>query len=519
MSVLDRIARWFGYDKRAATTTDRAGWFVDWAGGGGTSVSGIAVNNDKALTLAVAYACIRNIAEDIAALPLHVYTRDGTARVVQSEHPVTRLLAVSPNPDMTAMSFRTALTGHVLGWGNAYAEIQRNIAGEPVALWPIKPDRVRPFRDSASKAVMYEVSLDDGKRIQLNSRAVLHLAGLGFDGVVGYNVIRYARESIGLGLATEQFGNRFFGNGLHPGVIIKYPHALGEKQRINMRRSLKENHQGLQNAYDGLILEEGGDVVKLAIAPEEAQFLETRKFSVSEICRWFRMPPHKVADLEKASYSNIEEENIWYVINTLTPWMVRWEQEIARKLLGDPAEYVRHNADGLLRGNIKSRYEAYAIGRNWGWLSVNEVREKEDMNPVADGDGRLMPLNMTPLGRQQSESAAGAAHSNDDLLHKMVADCARRIYGADMAELERHAKYAASSPVKWAEWLSAHYERQRAFIVQTLAPLNLGHEVASAITSHRMRLLVESHDAAAVVVSLRILGPAAIEDEIWRHLR
>lgn len=392
------IKNWFR--KSAATTTDRSGWFVDWVQGGSSTTSGIRINNNNALQIAAVFACIDCISADVAKLPLHIYKRDGKYRRKKYEHRLHNLLSYQPNPEMTAIDFRQALTAHVLGWGNAYAEKQFDSRGNIIALWPLRPDRIKPFRDD-NKKLWYEATTDTGNRVYFPSHEILHIHGLSFDGIVGYNVVHQARESIGFAKATEKFGATWFGNGAHPSGTLEHPQVMSEKAQNRFQKGL-ERYKG-DKANKLLVLEEGMKFKAITIAPEESQFLETRKFTIPEICRWFRMKPHKIADLERATFTNIEHQNLEYVMDTLSTWFVRWEQAVWSKLFTQAEQqagfYVKHNANAIIRGDIKTRYEAFHLAINDGWLSRNEARELEDMNPVNGLDDFLLPLNMETLDR------------------------------------------------------------------------------------------------------------------------
>jgi len=310
-------------------------------------------------------------------------------------------LNYQPNPEMTAIDFRQALTAHVLGWGNAYAEKQTDTRGNIIALWPLRPDRTVPFRDD-NKKLWYEVTTDAGGKVYFPAHDILHIHGLSFDGILGYNVISQARESLGLAKATEKFGSSWFGYGAHPSGTLEHPETLSDKSLANLKKSLND-YKGTDKANKLLVLEEGMKFKAITIAPGESQFLETRKFSVTEICRWFRMKPHKIADLERATFTNIEHQNLEYVMDTLSTWFVRWEQALYAKLLTDKEKqkgfYFKHNANAIIRGDIKTRYEAFHLAINDGWLNRNEARALEDMNPVDGLDEFLLPLNMETLDR------------------------------------------------------------------------------------------------------------------------
>jgi HK97 family phage portal protein len=361
----------------------------------------VIVNEHTALNLSAVWAAVTVISGTVASLPLLLYKRlpnGGKERFV--DHPVYRMLHDEPNPEMTSMVFRETLQAHVLLWGNAYAEIQRDQAGRPVALWPLSPQQVEPFRDKETRVLRYRVTNETGRQVIVDAERILHVPGLGFDGIVGYSVVRKARESLGLALATETFGATFFGNGAWPGLVAQHPGKLSDPAAKRLKDSLNEALQGPTRAHNLIVTEEGIKVEKMGIPPDDAQFLETRKFQIVEIARWFNLPPHKLRDLERATFSNIEHQGIDFVVD-LRLWFVRWEQELNRKLirpLERKIQFVEHLVDGLLRGDSASRVAIYASGRQWGWLSADDIRERENLNPLPDGQGQiyLIPQNMIP---------------------------------------------------------------------------------------------------------------------------
>lgn len=382
-------------------------WLVSLFGGGGAGASGIEVTEDVALTYSAVYAAFRILGESVGALPLKVYRRAGRARELARQHWAYPLLHDAPNRDMTSVVWRELGMTHLLGWGNAYSEIEWRGNGSAAGLWPIHPSAVS-VRRLVTGEVVYDVKPDPAtdrlarsQPFTLAAEDVLHVPALGWNGLVGLSPIRLAREGIGLGLATERFGAAWFGNGSRPGGILSSPASLDKKARTTIREAWEETHQGANRASRVAVLGGGLTWTATTIPPEDAQFLETRKFQVSEVARIFRLPPHMLADLERATFSNIEHQGLEFVQHSLRPWLVRWEQELARKLFntsGTSALYAEFSVDGLLRGDKKSRDESHALGRQWGWLSANDVRELEGMNPIDGGDSYFTPLNMVATG-------------------------------------------------------------------------------------------------------------------------
>lgn len=364
------------------------------------SITGRSVTEDSALSIVAVFAAVRVLSEDVASLPLHIY-RDlpGGGKARATEHPTYRVLHDSPNPEMTAMVWRETSMGHLLTWGNAYSEIVRNSSGQVVQIWPLRPDRMQVLRDGQGRRV-YRYRLPSGEQTDLPPERVFHIPALGFDGVVGYSPIAKARRALEVAMAAEEFGGRFFGNDARPGVVLRHPKTLSDTAKTNLAKDWEEKHQGLSNAQRVAILEEGMEVTEIGVPPEDAQFLETRRFGIEEVARLYRIAPHKIGELSRATYSNIEEQNIDHVVSALRGWTVRIEQQANKDLIGIPGYFAEHLLDGLLRGNTLARYQAYAIARQWGWMSADEIRDRENLNPRPDGHGGdyLVPLNMTATG-------------------------------------------------------------------------------------------------------------------------
>lgn len=367
----------------------------------GQTTAGKVVTEQSSMQMTAVYSCVRILAEAVAGLPLHFYKyRDDGGKEKAIDHPLYNLLHDEPNSEMTSFVFRETLMTHLLLWGNAYVQIIRNGKGEVIALYPLMPDRMTVNRDD-NKEIYYLYQLDSGIQVRLSKSDVLHIPGLGFDGLVGYSPIAMAKNAIGLAIATEEFGSKFFANGANPGGVLEHPGTLKDPGKL--RESWNAKFGGSSNAAKVAVLEEGMKYTPISISPEQAQFLETRKFQINEIARIFRVPPHMVGDLEKSSFSNIEQQSLEFVKYTLDPWVMRWEQAMTKALLSldEKKQYfIKFNVDGLLRGDYQSRMNGYAMGRQNGWMSANDIRELENLDRIPESDGGDLYLingNMLPL--------------------------------------------------------------------------------------------------------------------------
>ena len=375
----------------------------------GSSSAGKRVNERSAMQMTAVYSCVRILAEAVAGVALHLYRyKEDGGKEKAIDHPLYLLLHDEPNPEMSSFVFRETLMTHLLLWGNAYAQIIRNGKGEVIALYPLMPDRMTVDRDRDGKLYYeYTVSTDDaptvkGTVVRLKPSDVLHIPGLGFDGLVGYSPIAMAKNAIGMAIACEEYGAKFFANGAAPGGVLEHPGTIKDPQRV--RESWQSTFGGSGNSNKIAVLEEGMKYTPIGISPEQAQFLETRKFQINEIARIFRVPPHMVGDLEKSSFSNIEQQSLEFVKYTLEPWLVRWEQSIQRTLFSPEEKkryFAKFNVEGLLRGDYASRMSGYATARQNGWMSANDIRELENMDRIPaeeGGDLYLINGNMLPLG-------------------------------------------------------------------------------------------------------------------------
>ncbi|WP_427113313.1 phage portal protein [Megasphaera sueciensis] len=394
------------FKSRDKPTNSTAGGAYRFLFGGSTS--GKSVTERSSMQMTAVYSCVRILAEAVAGLPLHLYKyNESGGKERAAENQLYFLLHDEPNPEMTSFVFRETLMTHLLLWGNAYAQLIRNGKGEVIALYPLMPNRMTVDRDNKGRLYYQywrgkdEAKLSRDNIVILQPSDVLHIPGLGFDGLVGYSPIAMAKNAVGMAIACEEYGAKFFANGATPGGILEHPGIVKDPARV--RESWNAVYQGSGNAHRIAVLEEGMKYTPIGISPEQAQFLETRKFQINEIARIFRVPPHMVGDLEKSSFSNIEQQSLEFVKYTLEPWLVRWEQAMVRSLLSKTEKeqyFIKFNVDGLLRGDYESRMNGYATARQNGWMSANDIRQLENLDRISKkegGDLYLINGNMTKL--------------------------------------------------------------------------------------------------------------------------
>lgn len=386
-------------------------------GYGYQSQSGPAVTPETSLRFSAVLACVRVISEDVASLPLPVYRRlTGGGKERSPRHPLYSILHDSPNPEMTSFTFRETLMLHLLLWGNAYAE-KVMVNGRVAQLWPITPSRVSVQRNLRTKELEYMISPPDSQeRVVMTASQIMHVRGLSMNGITGMSPIAVARDAIGLGLAGQEFAGGFFNRGMRPSMVLEHPGVLSEEAVTRLRMSVEESYGGLSNAQRAMILEEGMSVKTVGMPLEDAQFIEQRKLQVEEIARIFRVQPHKIGHHERSTFNNIEHLGIDHVVSTVRPWLVRWEQSIAKDLI-PPEErgslFAEFIVDGLLRGDSEGRGKFYTALWQVGALSPNEIRALENMNSIEDGDTYYVPMNFQPVGMEMQESEPAMAPSSN----------------------------------------------------------------------------------------------------------
>jgi len=400
-------------EKRSNLATPEK-WLVDWFAGGFESTSGVRVTPATAMTFVAVYSCIDILSRTVGSLPLYLYRRlpEGGKELAKN-HPLYQLMRRRPNPEITAMRYRSTLQGHLASWGNAYSYIEWGGNGYPKALWPLRPDKIQPSRQNGRLTYRYYPSSGDLKTsdsFDIPAEFVLHIPGFGYDGVMGYSPITLAREAIGLGMAAEEYDARYFGSGTHPSIIVEHPGRLSPEGYANLENALTDSYSGLGKAHRLMLLEDGMKASPIAIKPEDAQLLETRKFQVNEIARLFHIPPHMIADVEKTTSwgTGIEELNIGFITHTMRPWFVLWEEELCRALLLDREQeeyFFEFDLSQLLRGDTLKQMQAWVMAKRNGIFNADEIRGWANLNPIPDGLGKeyIVEKNMTTLKGLENE--------------------------------------------------------------------------------------------------------------------
>lgn len=428
-----------------------------WTSLSHSSMSGATVSEDSAMRISAVYACVRVISESVASLSIDLYERssDGSREKVSS--PLSSLLKVQPNSDMSAYSFLEAMTTAAVFNGNAFAQIVRAVNGKIIALRPMCNSKVQIRQEPSGGRIFF---MYEGNRFEQDE--VIHVKGPSRDGVVGMNPIEVAREAMGLSISAEKHGSKFFDNAFSPSGFLLYPSPVAEEARINIAESLSKNYSG-DNAHKVAVFDNGADYKPMALSNNDAQFLETRKFQLNEIARMFRVPPHMIGDLERATFSNVEQQAIDFVVYTLRPWLRRWEDELNRKLVAGSNKFIEFNVASLLRGDTASRFNSYAIGRQNGWLSANDIRKMENMNPIDGGDIYLSPMNMVSTDKLD-ETTPGADGADG------VQDTARAFTNAVQNAAERCALKASAEMRKDNFDPKSFESRHVKYVTKALAP-------------------------------------------------
>ena len=491
---------------------------MDLAIAGRASATGVNVTSNTALNCVPYMAGVRLISETIGQMPLIEYRRlSPRGKERATDRTLYRLLHDAPNPEMDAVSFKTALQSHAVTWGNAFAEIVWNADGFAEALYPLNVSKMRVGRDSKTKELIYAYTLPDGITVKIPPYRVWHMSGFGFDGIIGYDTISLAKEAIGMALAMEEYGARFFVNGAAPGGVLEHPNKLSTQSQENLRKTWAEMHQGLGNQHRIAILEEGMTYKSVGIPPENAQFMESRLFQIQEIARLLHIPPHMLAELSRGTFSNIEQQGIEYVQYSMTPWFVRWEQTCNRKL-HLPNElstfFFEFLIDALLRGDSVSRANLYRQLFYMGAMSPNDIREKENHNPISDpaGDKYYVQSNMIPLDKI-GQIPPTQSPGNDNSVDAMR-DCAlRRIAEREKQNIIRASRKNDESGFRI--WLADYYRDFSDYIKRQLEPI-IGDECINVTqryvdTSRKLLDGVKPENVESVLTNWEVKRPLLSE--------
>lgn len=502
------------------------------------SMAGPYITPETALNISTVWACCKAIADDVAGLPLQVFERqEPRGKRIAREHPMYELLHTAPNSYQSSFQFRRLMTLHMLLTGNGYALMEDRM-GFADALWPLDPRRMKKVEQMSTGDLRYTYQGEDGREIVYPQDRIFHLRGLSMDGMTGMSVVAQARNSMGLAQAAESFGSQLFSNGVRASGVLQHPGSLGPQALENLRQSFQEQKAGLQNAHKPMILEEGMSWQQISMSAEDAQFLETRGFQVEEIARWFGVPLMRIGHTEKATSwgTGIEQFELGYVKHTLQPVLVEWEQAILRDLILDRGRFfAEFNLDGLLRGDVESRNRAYQISVTNGWMSRNEVREKENLNPVEGLDTFLAPQNMAIVDEngdiqpinQASEPDFGPSEgdndpSDDDEPEQMDArfatrarqlayEAAARVVRREEAKIGQIARRTEGDSEAWKAQIAEFWQEHAAHVGSVL---HLETDVAKAYVIEREKALEfhgaedlhRGHDQAVTYLACLALG-------------
>lgn len=391
---------------------------------GYTTAAGVEVNENSALKFSPVFAAVTKIAGTVASLPLVTYREGSKGKKRATDHYLYPILHHRPNSEMTAMQYREAMLGHLLLWGNHYSHIPQTLMGQATALWPLDPSRMKVKRPDPQGPLVYEYNMTDtGRTVNFPPWEILHIAGLGFNGLIGYSVISLAREGIATGLAYEEYSGRFFSNNATPAGFLEVPGIVNAEEKKKIREDWYGMYGGVNKSQLIGIIGQGMKFNPVSVQARDAQFLESRKFSVVEVCRWFNIAPHMIFDLERSTNNNIEQQSLESVIYTFRPWCVRVEQAIKNKLILEDNISVEHRLEGLLRGDTAARTAYYTAGRQWGWLSPNAILELENMPLREDpgGDEYIIPANI-----QGANASPEGLNGKDKVMEKLITEALKK---------------------------------------------------------------------------------------------
>lgn len=472
--------------------------------------SNIRMTPEQALRISAVMACVKVLAETIASLPLHVYKRTGDNKDKARDHALYYLLHSRPNKWQTSFEFREMMQGHLCLRGNAYAHIIYKNRIIPEELIPLHPDRITIERTASGKLEYIQRDKTTGAETPYRQEDIFHLRGLSSDGIKGISPIEHAAELMGESIAAQRLSSSFYRNMAVLGAALEHPHTLGKVALTHLKESLKEEYGGSDAAYQTFILEEGMKWHEIGIKPKEGQFIETRKFQVTDIARIYRVPPHMIGDLEKATFSNIEQQSLDFVINTIRPWLVRWEQAMQRDLFTEDEtdHFAEFTIDGLLRGDSQGRANALQIQFMNGVLSQNEWRAIENRNPIPDGDKYYVPLNLAETTGGMDGKPASTQESK--VLLSWIESTIERIVSAEKRGIERWMSRASHATI-FSDWLKDFYQKHSIYMLDAFAPM-----VGSLSKSDYLNVIVDESIAEAID-NYSNMSPAQVRSHIQNY--
>ena len=480
------------------------------------------ITPDSAVTLAAYFACMRVIAEDLAKMPLHLFRRTATGKDRAIGDPRFEILHSYPGETLTKQVWVETQTSWAEGWGNGVARILTNAMGQLVGFEPIHPCHLRFEKDRTNGQLVYIVNHGRPNEVRLSADEVIHVRGLG-ETQIGFPISAVARESLGLGMSQQQFAASFFGNGSRPSGVITHPNKPTPEAVANIRDSWNRNQSGIENSNKVAIMAEGMDWKPISIPMNEAQFLESREFQVEEVARWFRVPPHKIQHLQRSTFSNIESQNIEYVVDTLQPWVRRWENELNLKLFRGTDFFVEFEMDGLLRGDSRGRAQFYTRMFGIGSITQNEIRRRENLPDIGDaGDVTYVPANMIPSDQAvdgpQNNTGKEFNQNTEEDNERAIAALRRVMENNASLLVRKEAKAAAGAAAKkngnFADWLESFYLKHEPQLVDGLLTVTEGvievsrpqcrsaekilRSIAASYCTNSRQILTDAHASGTV---------------------
>ncbi len=508
------------YEKRNISLTNPPEWLVSALGQ--PTYTGESVTVERSLTVPAVLSALTILSQDIASLPLILYRRLPRGKERATDHPYYTLLHDAPNPEMTSVTFREIMVSHMLAWGDFFGQLIYDRRGTVREIWPLSPERMEVGRKDGQRIYLYRTV--QGGQVAFSQSDLLHIPGLSFDGMRGKSLISLARNAIGLAMTTEKYGSKVFSNDARPSVVLKTKARMDTPAIENLIASWNQAYGGAGNAAKTAVLEEGMDIQTLGFPAKDAQYIETQQWTIAQIARVFRIPPHMLGDVDRSTSwgSGIEQQELGYLQHTLRPHMIRIEQGLNKDLLlsADRTEYFfEHLVDAMLRTDIQTRMQAYVLGITNGVYTRNEVRERENLLPYEGGDDPLMPLNMTTGQEdQQNDSqdknpppADPQADAPQRDLTPLILDALRRISKRDTNELNGANKRWAEKDDKWNAWAEQFYKRDYPeFILATFEPLVASGFIKRKIVREFTAQLLSQRTADIEAANYAELSPEAL---------